>query len=101
MSHKHYKVICEWALDPDKVVQCRSNSNEPWEDIRIGVPTWCRDMFYRIKPEKVEDIVTEAKILGAYKSVMWNSVTDQVSHANIRLTFDGKTGKLKAAEVLS
>ena len=95
-----FRSICEWAADSTKVVQCRNNSCEEWEDIVLGVPSWDVDMFYRIKPEEKEDIITEAKILGPYKSVMWNSVTDQVAHANIRLTFDGNTGKLKRAEVI-
>ena len=32
---------------------------------------------------------------------MWNSTTGTVPGANLRLTFDGETGKLKAAEVIA
>lgn len=100
MKHRHHDLICLWAANPGIRFQCRENSTQEWEDVDNPSP-WHPYLFYRIKPEKKDDLVTEAKILGPYKSVMWNSVTDQVSHANIRLTFDGETGKLKHAEVLT
>lgn len=52
MKHKHYETICEWAQNPDKVVQCRSNSNELWEDIRIGVPLGVTICFTVLNPKR-------------------------------------------------
>jgi len=67
-----------------------------------GEPMW-NDDCYRIKPEPKPDVTlayfanpcVESEEDGP--SVEW---TGSYLKCNLRLTFDGETGKLKAAEVL-
>jgi hypothetical protein len=92
--------MMEWAADTSKQVQFRTADHQPWEECPGDAPAWIPVFQYRIKPEPKPDVVTECRILGAYKSILWNSETNTVSGANLRLTFDGETGKLKKAEVL-
>jgi hypothetical protein len=91
IPHKHADILREWALDTSKAVQYR-NGSEEWQDIQQ--PSWATNVEYRFKPEPKPDYCTYAVILN-------NSL--QVSHLgkpNIKLTFDGETHQLKAAEVL-
>lgn len=54
---------------------------------------------YRVKPEPPPDVVVLIKTIGQKGSFVFNSLRD-VAGANLKLTFDGETGELKAAEVL-
>jgi len=93
--HKHADLIKAWADGAEIEFRCL----DEWR--RITAPRWDQDGEYRIKPEPKLDLTTECKIIGAYRSIMWNSTTGTVPGANLRLTFDGETGKLKAAEVIA
>ena len=94
--HKHAEVIKAWADGAE--IECRENEHRKW--MTVHTPVWSNLTEYRVKPEPKPDIVTECKLLGAYKAVLWNSVTNTVPGANLKLTFDGETGKLKSAEVI-
>lgn len=98
--HTHADIIREWALDITRPLQKRRDEGEEWQDIQ-DQPEWSPYYLYRFKPKPQRDKVTECKVLGIYKSILWNSTLDKVSHANLRLTFDGDTGKLKDAKVIS
>ena len=95
MKHPHHDLIVTWAADTSRVVQVFNRARADWEDTRIDI--WHPSARYRFKPEpkpkpdRVEDLnlthLTTAVCFG-----------DQ-AHPNLRLTFDGETGKLKSAEV--
>lgn len=69
-----------------------------WTD--CGSPMWVSGGEYRIKPEPKPDVVHTVKA-RASGFCIFNSETKCVSAANLKLTFDGKTGKLKSAEVIA
>ena len=89
--HKHAKIIKAWADGASIQVQ----HGLLWLD--IDQPMW-NDDFYRIKPEPRPDVVQFHRIeinRDGYEITDFQSRMD-----NLKLTFDGETGKLKAAEVL-
>ena len=85
--HKHKALIIAWANGAE--IQYFSMSKE-WED--IDMPSWDIRYEYRIKPEPKPDVV-------GFCRVDRFSIAQDDEH-NLRLTFDGETGKLKAAEVI-
>ena len=93
MKHKHADLIREWALDTSRVVQYRYPSTNDWDDC-VGRPAWNEAVHYRFKPEPKPDYHTYAVILNNSLQVSF------VGKPNIKLTFDGETHQLKAAEVL-
>lgn len=99
MKHPHHDLICEWAKDTGRVVQCRSLRTGEWLDV-VNPPLWLTENEYRFKPEPKPDVVQKCKILRMGGSILWNTETGTVDGANIRLHYDGETGKLKSAEVL-
>ena len=100
MKHPHFDLIVEWAKDTSRVVQCRSHRTGEWNDCNdVNIPGWLPSYEYRFKPEPKPDVVFEG-LFGLYGI---GSLCYHVSSAgkpNLRLTFDGETGKLKSAEVL-
>lgn len=99
--HKHAKFIKAWAdgaeiqfYDKD-VFEWRTSPN----------PSWAEDRTYRIKPEPKPDVVyygTFDRIDVATQSVILAScfTLEKDQGDQIKITFDGETGKLKSAEVL-
>ena len=97
--HKHSELIKVWADNPDTKFQASVPDYVGWCD--IDTPTWHLDYEYRIRPEPKPDFVAygftsycsrdgfKFKHFGIIK---WNG-------DNLKLTFDGETGKLKSAEV--
>ncbi len=103
--HPHAEIIKAWADGaPIQMFACNR-----WVDMKDedGVPMFIPEYQYRIKPRPdvtlnvwVDDgdISTIACIRP---SVYVSNATDgHNTQTNLRLTFDGVTGKLKAAEVL-
>jgi hypothetical protein len=86
-SHKHAALIKAWA-DGAEVEMWDGESWLPRES-----PYWNEAIVYRIKPEPKPDAI------GEYY-VDRNTITAFSNCRNLRLTFDGETGKLKNAEVL-
>jgi hypothetical protein len=88
--HKHAELIKAWA---DGAVIQHLAMNGLWYD--VAEPSWVIDYSYRIKPK---DVVLSGWIertgVGS-QFFAFNHPND-----NIKLTFDGETGKLKSAEVL-
>jgi hypothetical protein len=93
MKHKHADLIREWALDTSRVVQYRCTSTKDWDDC-LDHPAWNEAIQYRFKPELKPDYCTYAFILNNSLQVSY------VGKPNIKLTYDGETHQLKAAEVL-
>ena len=89
--HKHYDVIVAWAEGGE--VQYRNNyTKDQWIDLK-DTPSWDPAFEYRIKPEPKPDVVEECFAgKGFFEWHMYKP--------NLRLTFDGETGKLKQAEVI-
>jgi hypothetical protein len=93
MKHKHADLIREWALDTSKVVQYADSPLGEWQDC-LAWPAWGECLRYRFKPEPKPDYHTYAVILNNSMQVSF------VGKPNIKLTFDGETNQLKAAEML-
>lgn len=101
MKHKHAELIKAWA--DGAVIQYRTTENN-WCDCSGNSPYWSENFEYRIKPEPKPDVV---KYLCAEKhGEGCGSLGDTYYivdhwHSQLKLTFDGETGKLKSAEVIS
>ena len=97
--HKHYETIVAWA--EGKEIQWRlyglDGLDGVWRDrIELGVPAFSDgEIEWRIKPEPKPDVVREYG-LSYFDGIVFN----EESKRNLRLTFDGETGKLKQAEVI-
>jgi hypothetical protein len=90
MKHKHYDMIVAWAGGAQ--IQWKDpKDDEPWCDIQV--PSWGEDFEYRIVPKPDVVVFVPAGDPRLYRS-------KQRDGDNLRLTFDGETGKLKSAEVL-
>lgn len=92
MRHKHADLIIEWANGAE--IQIYVSKRGDWMWVDTCEPMWLESAKYRIKPEPKPDVVMRygADRRGIYK--------EPVGAFNLKLTFDGETGKLKAAEVL-
>jgi len=90
--HKHAALIKAWADGAE--IEYRWNDADTWS--ATSKPEWNRDVEYRIKPEPKPDIVTTC--LATPVCAFYHQIENI---PNLRLTFDGETGKLKAAEVIA
>ena len=94
--HKHATLIKAWANGA--LIQERFKGDKIWHPFD-GFWVDCNDdLEYRIKPEPKPDVVSllNAELHHGYPHIyMTNTPT------NLKLTFDGETGKLKAAEVIA
>lgn len=99
--HKHAELIKAWA--DGAVIQYKSQTRAERGWVDDPYPSFDVDYEWRIKPEPKPD-VTLAYFANPHieveedgPSIEW---TGTWKKCNLRLTFDGETGKLKAAEVL-
>lgn len=101
MKHKHAEIIKAWA-DGAKVQALSDNGNR-WNDCN-SAPNWNPFREYRIKPDHKDDF--SLYFFTHYEFDIHESIhhfhqsTIKSEHKNLKLTFDGETGKLKSAEVL-
>ena len=89
--HKHKDLIIAWANGAEIEYKAKDwwvTTTDPW---------WEEHVEYRIKPEPKPDVVEHWYVHATYRELIW---ADKDS-GNLRLTFDGETGKLKAAEVIN
>lgn len=93
MKHPHHDLIVEWAKDTSRVVQYRMQEHMDW-DI-TSTPSWIPGYQYRFKPEPKPDVMHEY-VCDIYKQ----RIPEHYEKPNLRLTFDGETGKLKSVEML-
>ena len=102
MKHKHAKLIKAWADGAE--IQFREYEGK-WNDFEPnGYACWHQNMEYRIKPEPKPDVVAFSRVFHIdteqnYTFVS-NASTTFFDFCNLKLTFDGETGKLKSAEVI-
>jgi len=92
--HKHAEFIKAWADGAE--IQVYDGALDRWVDV-IGNPAWTSER-YRIKPEPKPDQVVFPATAG-YRGENGYAHTVSVKD-QLKLTFDGETGKLKSAEVL-
>ena len=97
MKHKHYECIVAWA--EGKEIQVRSGKND-WEDLTTKYPDWFQNYEYRIKPQPKPDVVDYLFISDKKSSDLPEINWVFVNTANLKLIWDGETGKLKSAEVI-
>jgi hypothetical protein len=98
MKHKHAELIKAWADGAE--IQIRISNGRNWCD--DSSPYWDGNhLEFRIKPEPKPDVIDYACVI---KNPMNHSMTKiewtVKKWANLKLTFDGETGKLKSAEVV-
>ena len=94
MRHKHADLIHAWCEGAE--IEVKHPSNSSWWDAKP--PSWDLDYEYRIKPEPTPDWEKLVRIETHRRYIC--SWEEDFHGANLRLTFDGETGKLKSAEVL-
>jgi len=92
MRHKHADLICAWANGAQ--IQTYILFTEEWIDTLA--PVWVEGSRYRVKPEPKPDLIKKCDIDS--RLAIWDC--DPRGNPNLKLTFDGETGELKAAEVL-
>ena len=90
MKHKHADLIIAWANGAP--IQWKDRHGQ-WED--MGEPLWAENHEYRIKPEPKPDVVRYYEVHKEFGGPL------QSPFHNIKATYDGETGELKSAEVLS
>ena len=105
--HKHAEAIKAWA---DGYEIEMFNSDGEWVD--VPYPSWALSMEYRIKREPKPDIVEEAYLFGNMaipitanlKDASWDRWLNNGSAYKVvgefKLTYDGETRQLKAAELI-
>ncbi len=109
MKHKHAELIKAWA-DGAEIQVKYTDDPQYWVD--KNYPSWHPDDQYRIKPEpkpdvvvyvtfaqgELEKMVKESEKYAQISEVYFSTNLDDTD--KLKLTFDGKTGELKSAEVL-
>ncbi len=94
--HKHAAIIKAWADGAE--IEFFSLFINQWITANNDTPIWRPDLDYRIKPEPKPDVVVEWLVKEHKVTYFDNRSVD--AEKNLRLTFDGETGKLKSAGVL-
>lgn len=100
--HKHAELIKAWA-DGAEIQYKDSLGN--WFDCHDD-PRWSEHVTYRIKPEPKPDVIRygcfDKYDHSGYLNIRAYSVQQStiLGTEQLKLTFDGETGKLKSAEVL-
>ena len=89
--HKHAELIKAWADGAE--IEYFLKHYDQW--ITTSNPAWLLRDKYRIKPEPKPDVV---RWCVATFGMGYEEYTER---ANLKVTFDGKTGKLKSAEVIA
>lgn len=93
--HKHAEVIKAWADGAAIEVRGEFTDYQWWTFQADYVPSWSAKNEYRIKPEPKPDEIRYFKITAGANLIYAIKET-----ANIKIIWDGETGKLKDAEVL-
>ena len=94
--HKHAAVIKAWADGAE--IQHRPNAGWEWSEATLLTLAQGVGGEYRIKPEPKPDVVQYYRSEVDSNSYAVGAV--RVKLDNLKLTFDGETGKLKSAEVV-
>ena len=96
--HKHSELIKAWANGAE--IQIKRDGHAHWED--IDHPIWRTDAIYRIKPETKPDFVLYTSVHSAdrFSALVNNAYMGPDPLSNLKIVFDGDTGKPKSAEVI-
>ena len=94
MKHKHADLIIAWANGAE--IQIYVSKRDDWMWVDTCEPMWLESAKYRVKPEPKPDVVKY--YLFAFASIC--AIGEEGGRVNLKLTFDGETGELKAAEVM-
>ncbi len=91
--HVHAELIKAWADGAEIEIYDDGTWKKAWN------LNWYEACVYRIKPEPKPDVSFRLIVrkVDAYPEIHYPEHWEQ---PNIKFTFDGKTGKLKKAEVL-
>ena len=92
MRHKHADLIIEWANGAQ--IQYYDITMHRWEN--DANPKWREETNFRVKPEPKPDVEFRYTVNSRFLL----QGCDSWEKPNLKLTFDGETGELKAAEVL-
>jgi hypothetical protein len=97
-QHKHAELIKAWA---DGAIIQYWRKTYGWEDCIFNDPCWHIEAEYRIKPESKPDHVYYG-VFEMSGSMSLEACFTKINDGGdeLKLTFDGETGKLKSAEVL-
>ena len=101
MKHKHAELIKAWADG----AQIQVLDMGYWHDVK-NLITWEVDRLYRIKPEPKPDVVVYSRVVGKFLigcggiEIQQLILRPQADNPNIKYTFDGEWGNLKAVEVI-
>lgn len=90
--HKHAELIKQWA-DGAEIQEC-VGPDQWWDD---ETPSWHPDVAYRIKPQSKPDQIVYPSTATSFEG---NDKYNWYVKGELKLVFDGETGKLKSAEVL-
>ena len=93
--HKHAELIKAWADGAE--IQLFDRGLKIWTDTVDNQPAFKEDIEYRIKPTPIKIDYTRLYKVGVDGEVFQSSCWEGW---DLKLTFDGETGKLKSAEVL-
>ena len=94
--HVHATIIKAWADGAQ--IEVRVGGGGPWFPVFGFYPHWHLGDQYRVKPEPEPDIERFIRVEIVERSVCLIHPSD--GDRNLKLIFDGETGKLKKAEVL-
>jgi len=102
-KHKHAELIKAWADGAE--IEWRSHHDDAWHQVEDIMNIVRFDSIeYRIKPEQKPDVET----MLCKKGHSWYELYPtggfelmKGCELRIKLTFDGETGELKSAEVIS
>jgi len=97
IPHKHTAVIKAWA--DGAIIQYKMLKGE-WINVYNNAPAWNDYDEYRVKPEPKPDFVKYARVDRFNGHQFWCKF-EQDKGANVLYTFDGETGLLKKAEVIT
>lgn len=95
--HKYAELIKAWA-DGAQIQYKSQVAYSTWMDTKN--PVWNEYNDYRIKPEPKPDVHIYAAALRISNNTSLGFRDGGEIDSNLRLTFDGETGHLKAAKVL-
>jgi hypothetical protein len=90
--HKHAELIKAWADGAQ--IEARQGDSNTW--VAVQEPNWSIHGVYRIQPKP--DVVQNILINVCGQITYLGHFADKT---NLKLTFDGETGLLKAAEVIA
>lgn len=100
--HKHAELIKAWADGAE--IEFFESYSQQWKPIG-SEPCWFPSILFRIKPEPKPDLV----YYGVFSTLQTRALPFELDACftkfqddgdQIKITFDGETGKLKSAEVL-